>query len=44
MLKIWIIECDNCGKEINGITEHFYIVDENTGFEHLCDRCYEEVL
>jgi len=41
MIKKYIIECDRCKKELNAVVEHFYEVDEETGYEQLCDKCYE---
>lgn len=39
MIKVWIVECDNCGKEIDATKETFMQGDN----EELCNECYETV-
>lgn len=38
-IKIWIIECDRCGKEINAMDKVFY---ETADDEQICEDCHEE--
>lgn len=38
MIKVWIVICDYCGKEINAIEEAFREVDGS----QLCEECYQE--
>ena len=38
MVKIWIVVCDICGKEINAKKEPFYQTDE----QDRCQGCFEE--
>ena len=38
MIKIFIVECDLCGKEMNAIQERYI----KTEYEDLCLKCYNE--
>ena len=40
MIKIWIIICDECGKEVDG-TKEFFHQHENYG--DLCEKCYQNI-
>jgi len=38
MIKIFIVECDSCGKEINAKdTTYHRVLDED-----ICNECYDE--
>ena len=38
MIKIFIVECDGCGKEMNAIQERYI----ETEYKDLCLKCYNE--
>lgn len=38
MIKVWIVICDKCGKEIDAISDSFFETDEG----QLCCHCYGE--
>ena len=39
MIKVWIVICDRCGKEIDATKENFHeVLDEG----QICTECYNE--
>lgn len=38
MIKVWIVKCDVCGKEIDATKESFFETNEG----QVCCDCYDE--